>query len=60
MKQGKRLTRDQKIMLSRAGWDHKAYLCVRDMPNTLILTRKADGELVIFDKYVGEKPKRRW
>lgn len=59
MRQGKRLTREQKILLSRGGWDSKAYLCIRDMPNTLILSRKGDGELVVFDKALGEKPRRR-
>lgn len=50
MKHGKRLTRDQKIMLSKAGWDPAVWLCVMDLPHTLILAHRDTGETFVFEK----------
>ena len=50
MKHGRRLTRDQKIMLAKAGWDPDQYLCIRELPNSIILYVKDAGEVIIFEK----------
>lgn len=50
LKNGKKLTRDQKIMLTKAGWDPAAWLCVMDLPNSLILVHRDTGETFVFEK----------
>lgn len=50
MKQPSRLTRDQKIKLSRSGIDPSLYALVRELPNSLILIEKATGKILVFEK----------
>lgn len=50
MKHGKRLTRDQKILLTLAGWDPDRWLIVRELEHSLVLSDRETGEIVIFEK----------
>lgn len=45
----KKLTRNQKIMLTEVGWDASEYLLLRDLPDSMVLRNKS-GETVIFVK----------
>lgn len=46
----RKLTRDQKILLSRKGIDPKGLYLKRELPNSLILFRKATGETLVVEK----------
>ena len=50
MKQPKKLTRDQKIMLSRQGYNPKQYLLIRDLPYYLVLQDRKTALEVVVDK----------
>lgn len=50
MPQLHKLTRDQKILLSKMGHDPKAYLLERNLPNSLILVDKTTKERLVVDK----------
>lgn len=50
MKQPKKLTRSQKIMLSEQGIDPKELALVRDLPNSQIFVNKSTGETVVIEK----------
>ncbi len=50
MKQPRRLTRAQKILLSELGIDHKGFRLVQDEPDRLILTHEATGRTVTIAK----------
>ena len=50
MKQLRKLTRDQKIMLSKQGIDPNAYALHRELPNSLVLVEKATGKLLVVEK----------
>lgn len=50
MKNGKRLTRDQKIMLSAAGREPQDYLAVKNLPDSLILLNRRTGKTEVFNK----------
>ncbi len=52
---GKRLTRDQKIMLSKQDYDPKAYLLLYDLGEQLLLKEKNSDVRVLVDKPVGKK-----
>jgi hypothetical protein len=54
MKQGKALTREQKILLSNAGWNPKEWSCIRDDPRYIVLKNKQDGTIFIFNKEAGK------
>lgn len=44
MKQPRKLTRNQKILLSRKGIDPSPYALQRELPDKLILVEKATGK----------------
>lgn len=44
----KKLTRKQKEALSAAGWDHTAYLFVRQLPDGMVLMNRTTGKTVMF------------
>jgi hypothetical protein len=50
MKNPKKLTRDQKILLSKRGIDPKGLYLQRELPNTLILVKAATGETMVVEK----------
>lgn len=50
MNRPKRLTRNQKILLSSKGIDPKGLCLKQELPNTLILVKTATGETVIVEK----------
>ncbi len=50
MKNPRKLTRRQKILLSQIGYEPKAYAIARELENTLILVRKATGERLVVEK----------
>lgn len=50
MPQLHRLTRSQKILLSKKGYNPDDYLLFRDMPNILILINKTNGKTVVIEK----------
>lgn len=52
---GKRLTRDQKIMVGKQGYDPKAYLLLYDCGENLLLKEKKSDVRVLVDKPVGKK-----
>ena len=54
-KRGKRLTRDQKIMLNKQGFDPKDYLLLYDLEEQLLLKKRKTDERVLVDKPVGKK-----
>ena len=55
MKQGKRLTRDQKILLSKHGYDPKKYLLRAENGNMLILNDKQTCEPLYVEKPARKK-----
>ncbi len=55
MKQPKRLTREQKIMLSEQGFNPKAYLMLYDLGERLLLLEKKTDKRILVDKPVGKK-----
>ena len=52
---GKRLTRNQKIMLAAKGYDPKEYLLLSDMENTILLKERKSDKQVLVDKPVGKR-----
>lgn len=50
MPQLHKLTRGQKILLSKKGLNPNDYLLSRDMPNTLILVNKTTKEYLVVEK----------
>jgi len=50
MKQPRKLTRSQKILLSEKGIDPKPYALRRELPNSLILVEKATGKVLVVEK----------
>jgi len=54
MKRGKRLTREQKILLSNQGYDPKAYLLLYDLGSRLLLREKKTDVRVLLDKPAGK------
>lgn len=46
----KKLTRKQKEALSEQGWDYREYLCIRDLPNSMVLMNKETGKVIVFEK----------
>lgn len=50
MKQPRKLTRDQKILLSRQGIAPNLYSLQRELPNSLILVEKATGKILVVEK----------
>ena len=52
---GKRLTRDQKIMLSKQGYDPKTYLLLFELDDKLLLKNRKTDERILVDKPVGKK-----
>lgn len=50
MKQPRKLTRDQKILLSSQGIDPSHYALQQELPNSLILVEKATGKLLVVEK----------
>ncbi len=57
MKHGKRLSRDQKIMLSEAGKNPADYLIVKDLPGEMTLLNRKTGELETLTKTERRKRK---
>jgi hypothetical protein len=51
----KRLTRDQKQLISKLGYDPKAYLLLCDLDAYLLLKEKKSDVRVLVDKPVGKK-----
>lgn len=51
----KRLTRDQKIMLTKQGYNPKEYLLLRELDEHLLLREKKSDVQVLVDKPVGKK-----
>lgn len=50
MKQPRKLTRDQKILLSSQGIDPSLYALYKELPNSLILVEKATGKFLVIEK----------
>ncbi len=50
MKQPKKLTRDQKILVSGKGLDPRVYALHRELPNSLILANKYTGKILVLEK----------
>lgn len=50
MKQPRKLTRDQKILLSRQGIAPNLYSLQWELPNSLILVEKATGKILVVEK----------
>lgn len=50
MKQPKRLSRAQKILLARKGVNTKDHLLIRELPNSLILVNKTTKECLVVEK----------
>lgn len=50
MKQSRKLTMDQKILLSRQGIDPKPYALHRELPNSLVLVEKTTGKFRVVEK----------
>lgn len=50
MKNGKVLSRAQKIMLSNAGKDPANYLVVKDLPYSMVILDRRTGKTEIFEK----------
>ena len=50
MKQDKRLTRGQKIILARMGLDPKRYRLLQDLPNSLVVRDMETGRTEIIEK----------
>lgn len=50
MKQAKKLTRQQKIMLADRGYEPRRYALLNDLPNTLVLRDKYTGLIEVVDK----------
>lgn len=50
MEQPRKLTRDQKVMLSRQGIDPSLYDLYLELPNSLILVEKATGKFLVAEK----------
>lgn len=44
MKNGKRLTFDQKVLLEQNGYDPGKYLRVKDLPKMLLVVHKVTGK----------------
>ena len=53
MKRPRKLTRNQKIMLSQLGYDPAQYLLVQDLPNQLFLQERKTALKVVVDKPTG-------
>lgn len=51
----KRLTRDQKIMVKKQGYDPNAYHLLFDLDEQLLLKEKKSDVRVLVDKTVGKK-----
>lgn len=50
MKQPKKLTRDQKILLSRRGIDPTPMRLERDLPHSLIIVNTTTGKTMVVEK----------
>lgn len=50
MPQLRKLTRGQKILLSKKGFNPKDYLLLRNLPNTLIVVNKTTKEYLVVEK----------
>lgn len=50
MKNGKRLTKKQKLFLEEKGLDHKDYLSVKDTSTEAHFVHRRTGKLVQYDK----------
>lgn len=50
MKQPRKLTRDQKIRLSKLGIDPSIYALQRELPDKLVLVEKATGNTRVVEK----------
>lgn len=57
MKNGKRLSRDQKIMLTEAGKNPADYLIVKDLPGEMTLLNRKTGEQETLTKIERRKRK---
>jgi len=57
LKNGRRLTREQKIMLSEAGKNPADYLIVKDLPGEMTLLNRKNGEKETFTKIERRKRK---
>lgn len=50
MKNPRKPTRRQKILLSQMGYDPRSYTVARELENTMILVRKTTGERLVVEK----------
>ena len=57
MKNGKRLSRDQKIMLTEAGKNPADYLIAKDLPGEMTLLNRKTGEQETLTKIERRKRK---
>lgn len=50
MPQLRKLTREQKILLSKKGFNPKDFLLMRSLPNTLIVVNKTTKDHLVVEK----------